>query len=209
MPSYLDALGKQLEDQQSRALEDVDGLMKNVEHIKEIVAMQQTYTRVAGLAEIISLPELTDSALKMETGGFARHNINVVREYEEVPPISADKHRILQILINLLHNAKYACDESQRADKCVRVAVKAMDGRRMRIEVADNGIGIAPENRKRIFTHGFTTRKNGHGFGLHSSVLAARELGGTLSFHSDGLGKGAVFTLEIPCEPKELSRDPL
>ena len=74
------------------------------------------------------------------------------------------------------------------------------------VSVIDNGVGISPENLPRIFQHGFTTRKDGHGFGLHSGALAAKELGGTLTVHSDGVGKGATFTLTLPCAPKEETR---
>ena len=99
--------------------------------------------------------------------------------------------------MNLVRNAKYACQESDRADKRLTVRVANGDGR-VKISVMDNGIGILPENLTRIFSHGFTTRQNGHGFGLHSGALAARELGGSLSVHSDGPGQGAEFTLELP-----------
>ncbi len=70
----------------------------------------------------------------------------------------------------------------------------------VKISVIDNGVGIPPENLERIFAHGFTTKKYGHGFGLHGSVLAAKEMGGTLTAHSDGPGMGATFTLELPCQ---------
>lgn len=66
------------------------------------------------------------------------------------------------------------------------------------ISVADRGVGIAAENLTRIFSHGFTTRPEGHGFGLHSCVLAAREMRGSLTVHSDGAGQGAIFTLDLP-----------
>jgi signal transduction histidine kinase len=68
----------------------------------------------------------------------------------------------------------------------------------LRIHVEDNGEGIAPENLPRLFVHGFTTRRHGHGFGLHSCALAAREMGGAITVHSDGPGGGAAFTLDIP-----------
>jgi signal transduction histidine kinase len=66
--------------------------------------------------------------------------------------------------------------------------------------VIDNGEGIAAENLTRIFAHGFTTKKDGHGFGLHSCVLAAREMGGSLLAASDGPGRGAAFTLVLPLQ---------
>ena len=71
----------------------------------------------------------------------------------------------------------------------------------MQIAVIDTGIGISPENLTRIFAHGFTTRKDGHGFGLHSGALAAKELGGKLSVESAGLGQGASFVLDLPFAP--------
>jgi signal transduction histidine kinase len=133
----------------------------------------------------------------MNAAAFASHDVRVVREYSPVPPINTDKHKVLQILINLVRNAKYACDESGRSDKQVTVRVNNGDDR-VRISVIDNGVGIPPENLTRIFHHGFTTRKDGHGFGLHSGALAAKELGGTLTAQSDGPGKGATFALELP-----------
>jgi signal transduction histidine kinase len=116
--------------------------------------------------------------------------------------MNVEKHKILQILVNLMRNAKYACDESGRADKRLTVRVVNGDGR-VRISVTDNGVGIPPENLTRIFNHGFTTRVSGHGFGLHSGALAAKEMGGSLTVQSAGPGQGAVFTLELPCPAQE------
>jgi len=115
-----------------------------------------------------------------------------------------DKHKVMQILVNLIRNAKYACDESERMDKLLTIRITD-DKRVVRIEVIDNGVGIPAENLTRIFSHGFTTRKEGHGFGLHSSALAARELGGSLRAQSDGPGCGATFVLELPFRTSEIS----
>jgi signal transduction histidine kinase len=114
-----------------------------------------------------------------------------------------DKHKALQILVNLVSNARRACSDSGRADKRLTLRLASGDGR-VRLSVADNGAGIPAENLTRIFNHGFTTRKDGHGFGLHSGALAARELGGSLLAHSDGVGLGATFTLELPLSPAEV-----
>src|SRR5208283_847076 len=188
--------------EQEKTAGELDSLRRNVEHIKEIVAMQQNYAAVGGLKEVIDLVSLVEDSLRLNEGSFSRHGVEVVRELEKVPPMNVEKHKILQILVNLVRNAKYACDDSGRADRRLTVRVANGDGR-VKISVIDNGIGIPPENLTRIFNFGFTTRKGGHGFGLHSSALAAKEMGGSLTVRSGGLGQGADFTLELPCPPQE------
>jgi len=121
-----------------------------------------------------------------------------VRNFGEVPVATVDKHKVMQIFVNLVHNAKYALDESELADRRITLGIGMSGTDRIRIVVADNGVGIAQENLTRIFSRGFTTRRNGHGFGLHSGSIAAREMGGFLKAESGGIGRGATFTLEIP-----------
>jgi PAS domain S-box-containing protein len=198
LPGYLGGLSEHLLAEQTAAIRELDLLLKNIGHIKEIVTMQQTYARVSGIKEIINIQELVEDGLRMSAGGLDRHRVEVVREFEEVPLINIDRHKVLQILVNLIRNAKHACQESARADK--RLTVRVTNGAgRIKIVVMDNGVGILPENLLRIFNHGFTTRKDGHGFGLHSGALAAKEMGGSLNVQSDGSGQGATLTLELPC----------
>jgi signal transduction histidine kinase len=115
--------------------------------------------------------------------------------------VLVDKHKFLQIMGNLLLNAKQACDETEQPDKQIVIRIKALEKQRVGIEVADNGVGIPQENLTRIFAQGFTTRKEGHGFGLHSAALAAKEMNGKLQAYSNGVGLGAVFVLELPVAP--------
>lgn len=202
VPEYLAQLAKYLDEEQHSVLQELQSLSSNIDHIKEIVTMQQSYARVAGISETVKPVDLVEDALRMNSGALARHAVQVERKYEEVPEITVEKHKVLQVLVNLIRNAKYACDESRRADK--RITLRVWNGGgRVRIAVEDNGVGIPPENMTRIFNHGFTTRAGGHGFGLHSGALAARELGGSLQASSDGQGHGAVFTLELPVQRKE------
>jgi PAS domain S-box-containing protein len=198
VPGFLIQLARQLKQEHAMLEEEHEQLAKNVEHIKEIVAMQQDYARVSGFIEKISLSALVDDALLMNTAGLGRHGVQLIREYAEVPLLQADKHKVLQILVNLVHNAKYALDMSASNDRQLKVAIGMNGDNRVKVVVTDNGIGIAPENLTRIFSHGFTTRKNGHGFGLHSGAIAAKEMGGSLKAESAGPGKGATFTLELP-----------
>ena len=173
-------------------------MAKNVDHIKEIVGMQQNYARIAGATETLQMADLVEDALSLHARALLRHDVEVIREYDPtVPRVTVEKHKVLQILVNLIHNAKYACDAAKRAEKRLTVRV-GQGGDCVRIAVVDNGIGIPAENLTKIFSHGFTTRAAGHGFGLHSAALAAREMGGVLRVHSDGVDQGATFTLEIP-----------
>jgi PAS domain S-box-containing protein len=202
VPVYLEQLAAHLVRNQADLLAELDSVSKNVEHVKAIIAMQQNYARVAGVVETVPAADLVEDALRFNGGGLVRHQVEIVREYDpKVPVVTVDKHKVLQILVNLISNAKYACDNPRCPERRLTVSVNNGHGR-VRICVADNGVGIAPENLTRIFNLGFTTRKNGHGFGLHNSALAARELGGSLTATSAGMGEGATFILELPVTPQ-------
>jgi signal transduction histidine kinase len=199
---YLKALGQQFAEEHSAIHEELRQLTANIEHIKKIVAMQQSYARVGGVTEEANPIELVEDSLRMDLNSLTRNGIEIVRQFEPVPSMVVDKNKVLQILINLIRNARHACDESARPDKRLIVQVRA-NGGGIQIVVEDNGVGIPTENLTRIFNHGFTTRKNGHGFGLHSGALAAREMGGALIAFSGGPGTGARFLLELPLQPSQ------
>jgi PAS domain S-box-containing protein len=202
LPDYLAALSEQLAADQQMALQELASLRDNLEHIKDTVAMQQSYAKRCGVIETVEVVDLVEDSLRLNAGALTRHGVTLHREFSKVPPIAVDKHKVLQILVNLVCNAKYACDDSGRTDKLVTLRIEGtVNG--VRICVVDNGVGIPAENMGRLFTHGFTTRKSGHGFGLHSCALAAQELGGSLHAESHGPGCGAAFILEFPCSPSE------
>ena len=206
IPSYLEQLADHLALEQSAIIAEIEALCKGVDHIKEIVAAQQSYASVSGSFEMVRVTDVVEDALRMNDATFLRHRIKLVRDYSAQPTINLQRHKVLQIVINLIRNAKQACQMSAGSDRQVRVAVSQV-GAKVLIAVKDNGVGIPPENVTRIFAHGFTTRKDGHGFGLHSGALAAKEMGGSLTVHSGGTGQGAVFTLELPCPAPENSNE--
>jgi len=204
LPAYLASLATRLTQEQVNILHEVETLASNIQHIKEVVSMQQSHAKTGGLTEIVPVVDMVEDALRLNLGALDRHSVKLVREFSPVPPISVEKHKVLQILVNLICNAKYACDDSGRDDKQIILRVAGGEGT-VKISVEDNGVGIAPENLTRIFGHGFTTRKEGHGFGLHSGALAAKELGGALKAFSEGPGQGAIFTLELPLKSAKVN----
>ncbi|MBM0107836.1 GHKL domain-containing protein [Steroidobacter sp. S1-65] len=197
LPMYLVQLAQSLQTDQDACMTHLTSMRDSVEHIRQIVMMQQSLAKVSAVRENVDLVELMETSLQMNVDALGRHSVQVVREFDTVLPLTLNKHSVLQILVNLISNAKHACSASARADKMITLRVRR-DKDTIVMSVADNGVGIHPESLPQIFQHGFTTKPNGHGFGLHSSAMAARELGGTLHVHSDGVDRGAVFTLTIP-----------
>lgn len=198
VPELLRKLGEHLAGQRDEMLSMTEELQRHVDHIRTIVEMQQSYALGAVMIEETSLADLVEDALRIHAAALARHRISVERDLAVLPPVLADKHRVLQILLNLMSNAKYALDKVSPEARRLLLRIERAPEERVRLQVIDSGEGIDPALLTRIFQHGFSNRTGGHGFGLHSCAMAARALGGSLSAHSEGLGKGATFTLEIP-----------
>lgn len=199
IPGYLQKLATHLETERDRLLGEVRNLSSNVDHVKEIVSVQQNYARNVFVAELVEPASLIDDVLRMQSLALGRHNIVLKREIADLPTVLLDRHRILQILINLIGNAKQALDGVPESERNIHIKVdQIQDPAMLRFCVSDTGIGISPENLARVFNHGFTTKKNGHGFGLHASNISAKEMHGSLTASSEGVGKGATFTLQVP-----------
>jgi two-component system, NtrC family, sensor kinase len=202
---FLRLLATHLTDERVDVVKELDQLTSKVEHIKAIVATQQSYAGISGMIEEVDLSTMLDDALRLNATAFERHRIQVIREYAPLTKVRVDKQKVLQIVVNLVKNAKEAFQDGvAQINRHVIVRTMLRDENTLQIQVADNGVGIAAEDLTRIFSHGFTTKSNGHGFGLHSCANAASEMGGALTVASDGPQKGAVFTLELPFEPVEI-----
>ncbi len=198
LPVLMEKLSEALETERKSTLDDLTRLNNHIEHITEIITLQQEYSKSVGLTELVMVDELIDDAVQINAASLDKQGITLDLKPSGLPPAQFDRHKILQILINLIGNAKYALLKSKSPNKVLTIAVDTIGNDRIAITVTDNGIGISPENMKRIFNHGFTTKKEGHGFGLHSCANAARQLGGELRAESEGEGHGARFVLELP-----------
>ena len=203
LPGYLNQLVEAIALEQQGLTDELAQLSKSVDHIKDIVSTQQSYAGANSLLEPLVVSELLEDALRMNSGALTRHHVTVIKEYGDVPRIMGDKHRLLLILINLISNAKYAMAGISNHARNMTLKAAVVDGQTLQISVKDEGEGIPEENMTRIFAHGFTTRKEGHGFGLHSCALAAIEMEGRLTAHSEGPGRGATFQLQLPLKLAE------
>lgn len=200
LPGYLMQLSQVLAAERDAMAKEFEQLRKSVEHIKEIVVMQQNYSRVSQFEDEVELPVLVEEALRISEGSLNRHSIQVQKEFSATPKVKVVRHKVLQVLVNLIRNAKFAMDEAGVTDKRLIIGVRMAEGGCVETLVRDNGIGISPEVMAKLFSFGFTTRKDGHGFGLHSSLKAAKDMGGELRAESEGPGRGACFILSLPCK---------
>lgn len=208
IPGYVSELAKMLGQENAAMLTEVENLVRGVDHIKQVVQFQQNYAKPSTVFEVMNPADLLEDALRLNLIALDRHGVTIERHVDDIGPVKIDKHKTLQILVNLISNAKNAmCDLNGNAERRLTLGMKAVEAdgeQRLRISVQDNGVGIAPENLALIFAHGFTTRKDGHGFGLHSAANSAREMNGTLEVFSAGPNQGATFTLDIPAQPHEV-----
>jgi signal transduction histidine kinase len=201
LPDYLVQLGGMLSAEQDAMAKELSLLTASVDHIKQIIAAQQSFAKNVDTSETFDVAAVFEDAVRLNMMSLERHRIEIVRRFGRCGAVTADRHRVLQILVNLMSNAKQALDRNTNGTRQITLSCNEIEenGRAMaRIAVTDTGIGIDSDHLPKIFSHGFTTRSDGHGFGLHSAAIAAQQMKGKLAAASDGLGKGATFTLTIP-----------
>jgi two-component system, NtrC family, sensor kinase len=198
LPGYLVKLADSLTSERKAMTGEVRELIENVTHIKQIIAQQQSLSKLGGLNEIFPLAKVVEDAEKFLHSTTLKREVHLTLALDKVEPILIDRQKVLQIVVNLIKNAIEAVEGINDRPRAVGVSLRDTGSGHQTIVVRDNGCGIPPERLKKMFTHGFTTKKTGHGFGLHSCVNLAREMGGDLTVASDGEGLGASFTLTLP-----------
>jgi PAS domain S-box-containing protein len=199
---FLETLASHLQEERTRLVRETESLRDSVQRIKEVVSLQLSHAAVADVVEAFPARPLMEDALRLNFASIEREKISVVYDYRDVPPVCAERGKVLQILAHLINNASYSCSQRSESDRTMTIRIGPAASGRVHFVVEDNGIGIAPENMVRIFSQGFTTRPDGHGFGLHAGALDAKKMGGSLQARSAGPGQGASFVLELPTASK-------
>ncbi|HSF08000.1 MAG TPA: ATP-binding protein [Nitrospirales bacterium] len=202
IPPAIMKLGRHLLEEQQTVLKELEGLVRNIDHVKQIIISHQTMAKSRGTSEALSVVEILDQAVELSFQPGDAKWIRIQRDYQPVPAVVTDRHQLLQILVNLLRNAKQAMQVQDGVDHqlTIRVEVRTDDVFSVVITIQDTGMGIAPEHLARMFTRGFTTKRDGNGIGLHSSMAKIHRMGGLLQAHSEGVGAGATLTLILPVE---------
>ncbi|STX52068.1 Two-component sensor histidine kinase [Legionella busanensis] len=199
---YFKGLIEKLENEKVKRQEELENLDKNLTHVNQLIIMQQESSRPGvSLLEPIELTELIEDILPLFANRLRKVNINVERQFKPLPSFLSVKNKIQQILINLIKNAIDSLAISNKNEKRLVIRLELLTEKRwLEVIIKDNGIGIAKEDLQKIFSFGFTTKSNGHGYGLHNCALLAIDLGGELKVESKGINQGANFTLSLPLE---------
>lgn len=197
IPEYIKLLSNQLLEEKNGLFNELDSLDKNITHIKNIVSTQQSFSGRYGIVELVDLKELIDYALKISLGNVLSQEVEIIKDYADIPKLLLDKNKFMQVLINIISNAKHALFDSENELKTITIKV-SVDDDKIIMQITDTGVGIAEADMAHIFEYGFTKKKNGHGFGLHNSANIMKELGGEMRATSKGEGMGACFTVTLP-----------
>jgi signal transduction histidine kinase len=201
LPDFLTTLSQSLEREHDMIYKELQGLTKNLEHIKFSIQLQLSSTRLSESGEFLNLEDVVEDALKVNANTLNRNQVRIRRMGEGLPMLPGNRHKVLQILVNLISNAIHALEGVKDSEPTITISMETPDPSKVSITVTDNGSGISREHLDNIFSYGFTTRRGGHGLGLHSCLQLAAEMGGNLTAHSDGRGKGSSFTLSLPVPP--------
>ena len=201
IPDYIIEVCAHLHEEHSGLIGELEAMTRSVEHVKDIVSLQQAYTRVGGVTETLSLATVVEESIRLIEGQLTRTGITLKKELTEMPPMPLDRHKVLQILNNLLKNAEESIRQADEKSGLLLVRLLPNGSQKVIVQVRDNGVGIQSGELNRLFSFGFTTKHDGHGFGLHASAISAKQMGGLLTVESAGRGHGATFTLELPSPP--------
>ncbi len=207
IPAYLFEAAEHLVKRKTEITDNLNSLIKNVRKVKEIIKSQQLYTMNETHRDLVQISEIIENAIEINNAGLERFKIEVIREYGDLEKVTIDKHRLLQIFVSIIDNAQQALTESPNEPKILTISTRRTDSKKIRIEITDNGIGIKPEDRTKIFKQGFTTKPEGHGFGLHSCMLTAKDLHGSINVQSKGINQGTTVTLELPLAEIEVKNE--
>lgn len=198
LPDYLVSVSEHLEAENRRFYADAHAMVQHIEHMRDVISLQQVHGRTSAFKESVDLASLMEHALLLDGDILRDSELIIERKYADIPPVILSKNLLLQILVNLISNARHAVSAAGVTDRRITLSINPPFSGRIVISVADNGCGISKMNLGRIFSHGFTTRKEGNGFGLHHACLLAEEMGGSLRAESEGSGQGATFFVSLP-----------
>jgi signal transduction histidine kinase len=200
--NYYLKLEDPIKKEQQKVLKQSQRLSEKIDLISEVIAAQQSYAGASIEADKASLDEMVNDALSLQSTSIERHGLTIKKDLQSIDPITAHRTQLIHILVNIFKNAKEAMVGNTPEEKIIHVKTWQQDDE-VYLSVSDNGHGIKKENIDKVFTQGFSTKSEGHGFGLHSCANYMQSMGGEIKVESDGEGEGTTFTLIFPSSKQE------
>jgi two-component system, NtrC family, sensor kinase len=197
IPELFSKLALALKEENNSLEENTYRMLNSISMMTNIISTQQQYAKTNLLQENIQLSSILDEAINIQANLIANYHVQLNRHYRKVDDISVEKAKVYQILNNLLVNAIQASHADEKISTTIDLDIHQQDNTVI-FEIKDNGTGIKKEDLTKVFHHGYTTKKTGHGFGLHSCANLMSEMHGEIQATSEGIGKGACFRLIFP-----------
>ncbi|MDG5767142.1 two-component regulator propeller domain-containing protein [Balneolales bacterium ANBcel1] len=192
--NYYMALDQPVKEEYDELMVQIGRLSDKIQLIMDVVSAQQSYSMAGRIQNDLPLEPIIEDTLTLQDEMSQDSRLVIVRDFKEVDPVRVEKSKLVHVLINVLKNAREAIREA-KPEKGVITLSTRQDEKYIYFSVHDNGIGISASQLEKVFTHGFSTKKSGHGYGLHSCANYMQEMGGFIQAASDGRGRGATFTI--------------
>jgi len=184
-------------------------IVLSVQHISDIVRIQQTAALPNASTSTFDLGQAIQNALTLQGDNLKRHRIRINVEVDQaLTQVTMSHNQLLQALLNVVKNAAESIakrQEEEKLDGVIELRANRLGLDRLRLSVRDNGAGFDAEQQAQLFKFGYSTKARGSGFGLHATALFVQEMGGSIKLESDGINRGALLTIELPCGVKESS----
>ena len=197
-----DLLPEALLEEYGHIVSEIEKVRDKHDHIESIIHLQLRYARLTGDIEDVNANKVVTDALEMLEESIGKYSVTVTRELApDLPAIRIEQPKLLQVVVNLVKNAVEAMRDADSDKRILVVSTGlAADRQFIKISIKDNGVGFDPEARKKLFSYGYTTKKYGSGFGLHSCANFVIANNGTIEAYSSGPGAGAEFVVRLPLE---------
>ncbi len=196
LPDFYAGIGEFMKEDNAQLKDELDELKDHLNLVKELIATQQNYAKCFTGRRRLPVMDLLTDALKIEKMSIQKHKIRVDVQCPDEATIFVEKPKALHVLVNLIKNGIEAILAAEKTGHFqINVAIEESH---VAVTIRDNGIGLCREQLAKMFSFGFTTKLDGHGFGLFTSYQLMKEMDGKIAVSSEGLRKGAVFHLEFP-----------
>lgn len=200
--NYYLKLEEPLKKERDDIVSQSERLDEKISIINDVIIAQQSHAGSARNTSETSLTDIVEITLSLQDDLADQDSLNIFKDLKAKTPVIAERSKLIHVLVNFIKNAVESMEENPPENK--NLTIKSWeDSYKVYLSVTDNGSGIKIENLDKIFAHTYTTKKKGHGFGLHSSANYMQEMGGKIEVVSQGVGKGTTFTLVFPIVRKQ------